>query len=180
MDHITRPSSLRPRACVAALALVAACSDNHNSRDDSVAAAHLLAKEARPVLAPGRTAVVIATAEAAGRTFDSVFRADLAPVAKRVRGTGDPAVNLRVTVTSFLMNGDSAVAVMHRRGVDFKDTTRFASSETRYRLVWSRVGGWLLASTQPSNFQGEGAPPARPRDAWYDSTTGKAKAPATP
>jgi hypothetical protein len=68
------------------------------------------------------------------------------------------------------LNGDSAEAVIRRRGVDRADTTRFATSDTRYRLSWSRLNHWLVTSTEPFNFQGEGAPPARPRDAWWDST----------
>jgi hypothetical protein len=181
MDHITRPYPLRARACsIAALALVAACGDSHDSRADSIAVAHLLAREAVPTLAPGRNTVLTVSAEAAGRAVDSVFRADLAPVATRVRGSGPPALDLRVTMTTLKLNGDSAAAVIQRHGVDRKDTTRFASSQALYQLAWSRVGGWMIASVQPFSFKGEGKPAARPRDAWWDSTTGKAKAPATP
>jgi hypothetical protein len=180
MDRNARLSSLRPGACVLALALLGACGDGHDARTDSVDVAHLLARESVPVMAAGRTAEVTVTADAAGRLVDSVFRAQLAPTVARLRGEGSPQISLLVAVTRFRLSGDSAEAVVHRRGVDRADTTRFASSDTRYLLAWSRMNHWMVTATQPSNFQGEGKPSARPRDAWWDSTKAKAKAPATP
>lgn len=168
-------SDRRPRrpfrpslATLVGLALLAACGDAHEPSEDSVAVADIVAREAVPVITPGRAAELHATATSVGGAFDSVFRERMAPVALRLRGTDStPPVVLDVAVTSLRLAGDSAEAVVHRRGHYRADTARFSSSDTRYRLVWQQEGGWRVAQTEPFNFQGEGAPPARARDVWW-------------
>lgn len=153
---------------------LAACGRGHSPREDSVALAELVAREAVPVLTAGRTATLEARSAAAG-AFDSVFRARMTPVAERLRGgsaAGATEVLLDVGVQSFTLAGDSAEAVVERRGRYRADTARFSASRTRYRFLWTKDGGWALAQTDPFEFTGEGQPPARPRDEWWPQRDG--------
>ena len=96
------------------------------------------------------------------------FRAALEPAVSRLRGAASlPGVVVDVRVTTLQLAGDSAEVVVHRRGHYRTDTTRFSSSDTRYRLAWAREGGWSLTQTEPFNFQGEGMPSSRARDVWW-------------
>lgn len=151
------------------LLALAACGRGHSPREDSVALAELVAREAVPVITAGRTATLTART-AAGGLFDSVFQARMAPVAARLRGdsaAGATEVLLEVGVPRLALAGDSAEVVMERRGRYRADTTRFSTSRTRYRFLWTKDGGWLLAQTDPFEFTGEGQPPARARDLWW-------------
>lgn len=149
----------------------AACGDRHDPGDDSVAVAELIARESVPVLTPGRTAELRASAEAVGGPFDSVFRARMEPVAQRLLGAGGaPPVIIDVAVRSLDLAGDSAQVVVHRRGHYRADTARFSANQTRYRLAWQRDAGWRVTHTEPFDFRGEGIPPRRARDLWWPDT----------
>ena len=158
----------KPKLALALLLPLTACGDGRSARDDSVAVARLVAEQAVPVVTPGVAAEVRLPVGAVAGTFDSTFRAALEPAVARLRGADSlPGVVVDVRVTTLQLAGDSAEVVVHRRGHYRTDTTRFSSSDTRYRLAWAREGGWSLTQTEPFNFQGEGTPSSRARDVWW-------------
>lgn len=161
----------RLTACTCVILSVAACGDGHSPREDSVAVAQMLAAQSAPVVTPGVSAELRLVDAGVGGIFDSTFRAGMAPVVQRLRG-GDslPAVVIDLKVGSVRFDGDSAEVLVHRRGFYRADTTRFSSSDTRYRFLWQQEAGWSLAQTEPFNFQGEGAPSSRARDEWWPGT----------
>ena len=157
-------------SCVlAALAFTAiGCGERHEPSADTVAIAELLANEAIPVFPEGRSAELRVQVTSVGGAFDSVFRAEMSSVVQRLRGADSaPPVVLDVTVTSLELRGDSAQALIRRRGFYRADTSRYSASDTRYRFLWQRERGWTLADAQPFNFSGEGVPPSRARDVWW-------------
>lgn len=174
----------RLRTSLPLLLVLAGCERGHDARADSLALAELVAREAVPVITPGRTAE-LSVRTSVGGPFDSVLVARMVPVVGRLRGdsaAGRAEVLLEVGVESFSLAGDSAEAVVARRGRYRADTTRYSSSRTRYRYLWTKEGGWTLAQTDPFEFAGEGQPPARARDLWWPSrdSAGAAAKPPTP
>jgi hypothetical protein len=162
------------RACaLTAVTLTSlACAERHEPAADTVAIAELIANEAVPVFPGGRTAELRVSVASVGGAFDSVFRAEMSTVTQRLRGTDSaPPVVLDVTVTSLRLVGDTALAIVRRRGFYRADTTRYSASDTRYRFVWQRERGWALADAEPFNFAGEGVPPTRARDVWWPEKT---------
>jgi len=158
----------RLTACACATLVTVACRGGHSPREDSVAVAQMLAAQSAPVVTPGVSAELRLAGAGVGGTFDSTFHAGMAPIVERLRG-GDslPPVVIDMKIGSVRFDGDSAEVLVHRRGFYRADTTRFSSSDTRYRFLWQRDAGWNLAQTEPFNFQGEGAPSSRARDEWW-------------